>query len=67
MTGTVQTPGTSVNSHQSTRRYNAEGSHLHTHRSENFKSYFTIHFKTDYYIYSRNCSHFSSPTIPWTL
>jgi hypothetical protein len=27
-----------VNLHQSTRRYNPEDSHLHTHRCENLKS-----------------------------
>jgi hypothetical protein len=35
----VRTSETSVNSHQSTRRYNPQGSHLHTHRRENSKSY----------------------------
>jgi hypothetical protein len=33
----VQTSETSVNSYQSTRRYNPEGSHLHTHRRENLR------------------------------
>jgi hypothetical protein len=31
---------TSANSYQSTRRYNPEDGHLHTHRRENLKSYF---------------------------
>jgi hypothetical protein len=35
----VQTTETLLNSHQSTRRYNPEGSHLHTHRRENLKFY----------------------------
>jgi hypothetical protein len=34
----VQTPETSVNSYQSTRRYNPKDSHLHSHRHENLKS-----------------------------
>jgi hypothetical protein len=33
------TSETSVNSYQSTRRYNPEVGHLHTHRRENLKSY----------------------------
>jgi hypothetical protein len=35
----VQTSETSVNSYQSTRRYNPEGSHLHSYRRENLKLY----------------------------
>jgi hypothetical protein len=35
----AQTSETSVKSYQSTRHYNPEGSHLHSHRRENFKSY----------------------------
>jgi hypothetical protein len=35
----VQTSETLVNSYQSTRRYNPEDSHLHSHRRENLKSY----------------------------
>jgi hypothetical protein len=35
----VQTSETFVNSHQSTRRYKPEDSHLHSHRRENLKSY----------------------------
>jgi hypothetical protein len=35
----VRTTETSVNSHQSTRRYKPEDGHLHAHRRENFKSY----------------------------
>jgi hypothetical protein len=35
----VQTTETLVNSYQSTRRYNPEDSHLHSHRHENLKSY----------------------------
>jgi hypothetical protein len=38
----VQTSETLVNSHQSTRRYNPEDSHLRTHRRENFKSYLLL-------------------------
>jgi hypothetical protein len=34
----TQTSDTSVNSYQYTRRYNPEGSHLHTRRRENLKS-----------------------------
>jgi hypothetical protein len=37
----VSTSETSVNSYLSTRRYNPEGSHLHSHRRENLKSYKT--------------------------
>jgi hypothetical protein len=37
----VQTSETSVNSYQSTRRYNPEDSHLRTHRWENLKTYST--------------------------
>jgi hypothetical protein len=33
----VQTSEAVVNSHQSTRRYNPEDSHLHSHRRENLK------------------------------
>jgi hypothetical protein len=36
---TVQTSETSVNSYQTTRRYNPEDSHLHTHRHENLRPY----------------------------
>jgi hypothetical protein len=32
-----------VNSHQSTQRYNPEGSHLRTHCRENFKLYFVTY------------------------
>jgi hypothetical protein len=35
----VHTSETLVNSYQSTRRYNQEDSHLHSHRRENLKSY----------------------------
>jgi hypothetical protein len=35
----VRTSETSVNSYQSTRRYNPEDGHLHSHRCENLKSY----------------------------
>jgi hypothetical protein len=35
----VQTSETLVNSYQSTRRYNPEDSHLHSHRCGNLKSY----------------------------
>jgi hypothetical protein len=38
----VQTSETSVNSYQSTRRYNPEDSHLHSHRRGNFRSYMDI-------------------------
>jgi hypothetical protein len=34
----VMTSETLANSHQSTRRYNPEGSHIHTHHRENLKS-----------------------------
>jgi hypothetical protein len=34
----VQTSETLVNLHQSTRRYNPEDSHLHSHRRQNLKS-----------------------------
>jgi hypothetical protein len=36
----VQTSDMQVNLHQSTRRYNPDDSHLHTHRRENLKSYY---------------------------
>jgi hypothetical protein len=39
----VQTSETSVTSYQSTRRYNAEGSHLHSHRHENLKSFVNLY------------------------
>jgi hypothetical protein len=35
----AQISETVVNLYQSTLRYNQEGSHLHTHRRENLKSY----------------------------
>jgi hypothetical protein len=38
MMETVQTSETLVNSYQSTRRYNPEDSHLHSHRHGNLKS-----------------------------
>jgi hypothetical protein len=38
----VQTSETSVNSHQSTRRYNPEDSHLHSHRRGILKSHLTL-------------------------
>jgi hypothetical protein len=47
MMGAVQTTETSVNSYQSTRRYNPEDSRLHTHRRENLKSYSVSHFLKD--------------------
>jgi hypothetical protein len=34
----VQTSETLVNTHQSTRRYNPEDGHLHSHRPGNLKS-----------------------------
>jgi hypothetical protein len=37
----VETSETSVHWHQSTRRYNPQDSHLHSHRRENLKSYYT--------------------------
>jgi uncharacterized protein YcgI (DUF1989 family) len=40
----VQTSETSVNSQQSTLRYNPEDSHLHSHRHENLKSYLMTYF-----------------------
>jgi hypothetical protein len=36
----TSTSETTVNFYQTTRRYNPEDSHLHTHRRENLKSYF---------------------------
>jgi hypothetical protein len=42
----VRTPETSVNPHQSTRLYDPEDSHLHTHRRENLKSYSDVRFPT---------------------
>jgi hypothetical protein len=36
----AQASETLVNFYQSTRRYNPEDSHLHTHRRENLRSYF---------------------------
>jgi hypothetical protein len=36
------TSETSVNFYQTTRRYNPEDSHLHTHRRENLKSYIIV-------------------------
>jgi hypothetical protein len=38
----VKTSETSVNLYQSTRRYNPEDSHLHSHRREKLKSYLNI-------------------------
>jgi Na+/phosphate symporter len=38
MTEAVSASETSVNFHQSTRRYNPEDSHLHTRRRNNLKS-----------------------------
>jgi hypothetical protein len=38
----VQTSETFANSYQSTRHYNPEDGHLHTHRRENLKSYTII-------------------------
>jgi hypothetical protein len=35
----ARTSETLVNFYQTTRRYNQEDSHLHTHRRENLKSY----------------------------
>jgi hypothetical protein len=35
----VQTSETMVNLYKSTRRYNRDKSHLHTHRRENLKSH----------------------------
>jgi hypothetical protein len=35
----ARTSETLVNYYQTTRRYNPEDSHLHTHRRENLKSY----------------------------
>jgi hypothetical protein len=39
MVEAVTTTETSVNSYQSTRRYNPEDSHIHNYRSQNLKSY----------------------------
>jgi hypothetical protein len=38
----ARTSETLVNFYQTTRRYNPEDSHLHTHRRENLKSYLTF-------------------------
>jgi hypothetical protein len=38
----ARTSETLVNFYQTTRRYNPEDSHLHTHRRENLKSYLAI-------------------------
>jgi hypothetical protein len=38
----ASTSETLVNFYQTTRRYNPEDSHLHTHRRENLKSYLGI-------------------------
>jgi hypothetical protein len=40
----ARTSETLVNFYQTTRRYNPEDSHLHTHRCENLKSYFVCIF-----------------------
>jgi hypothetical protein len=40
-----------VNSYQSTRRYNPDDSHLHTHRRKNLKSYTSVGILTYIYIY----------------
>jgi hypothetical protein len=40
----VQTSETSVNSYQSTRRYNTKDSHLHSHHREKLKSYLLLLF-----------------------
>jgi hypothetical protein len=42
----ARTSETFVNFYQTTRRYNPEVSHLHTHRRENLKSYF---YQTDWH------------------
>jgi hypothetical protein len=39
-----RTSETLVNFYQTTRRYNPEDSHLHTHRRENLKSYLINHY-----------------------
>jgi hypothetical protein len=44
----VQTSETSVNSYQSTRRYNTEDSQFHTHRRENLKSYLYLKFDSSH-------------------
>jgi hypothetical protein len=38
----TRTSETLVNFYQTTRRYNPEDSHLHTHRRENLKSYYRL-------------------------
>jgi hypothetical protein len=38
----ARTCETLVNFYQTTRRYNPEDSHLHTHRRENLKSYYIL-------------------------
>jgi hypothetical protein len=44
MNGAVQTSETLVNLYQSTRRYNPEDRHLHTHRRENIKNTYSAQF-----------------------
>jgi hypothetical protein len=44
----VQTSETSVNSYQSTRRYNPEDGHLGTHRRKNLESYTKAKFSVIY-------------------
>jgi hypothetical protein len=52
MMGAARTSETLVNFYQTTRCYNPEDSHLHTHRRENLKSYFPVlvnkHFISEY-------------------
>jgi hypothetical protein len=38
----ARTSETLVNCYQTTRRYNPEDSHLHTHRRDNLKSYLVV-------------------------
>jgi hypothetical protein len=45
----ANTSETLVNFYQTTRRYNPEDSHLHTHRRENLKSYLYLLSSSDNY------------------
>jgi hypothetical protein len=47
MMGAASISETSVNSYQTTLRYNPEDSHLHTRCREDFKSSFILHLKTN--------------------
>jgi hypothetical protein len=61
----VQTSETLGNSYQSTRRYNPEDSHLHTHRRENQNSYIIRH--SLYLKKPSGTTNFSTINVPLTL